>query len=119
MDSLHICLAGAFSAGPPIVTLLANNTPLLGSRSVIVGINGYSNIAGIITGQLFKAEYAPSYGYPLKASMILVLLGWLLCVTRRNVDTYTHVTNAAFSQVWLRFAHPIDASHQKSPILNE
>jgi hypothetical protein len=58
----HIYLAGAFSAGPLIVTWLANNTPLLGPRSVINGINGYSNIAGVIAGQLFKAQYAPSYG---------------------------------------------------------
>jgi hypothetical protein len=71
----HICLAGAFSAGPLIVTWLANNTPLLGPRSVIIGINGYSNIAGVIAGQLFKAQYAPSYGYPLKVTIILMAVG--------------------------------------------
>jgi hypothetical protein len=73
----HVCLAGAFSAGPLIVGWLANNTPLLGPRSLIIGINGYSNIAGVIAGQLFKAQYAPSYGYPLKITMILIGVGML------------------------------------------
>jgi predicted MFS family arabinose efflux permease len=50
----HVCLAGAFSAGPLIVGWLANNTPLLRPRSLIIGINSYSNIAGAIVGELFK-----------------------------------------------------------------
>jgi hypothetical protein len=42
---------------------------------VIIGINGYSNIAGVIAGQLFKAQYAPRYRYPLKVTMILMAVG--------------------------------------------
>lgn len=43
--------------------------------SVIIWINGYSNIAGAIAGQLFKAQYAPSYDFPLKVTMILMAVG--------------------------------------------
>lgn len=44
---------GDFAAGQLIVTWLANNAPLLGSRSIVI-----SNIAGVIAGQLFKEDYA-------------------------------------------------------------
>ncbi|PMD34967.1 MFS general substrate transporter [Hyaloscypha variabilis F] len=84
----HVCLAGAFSAGPLIVGWLANNTPLLGPRSLIIRINGYSNIAGVIAGQLFKAQYAPSYGYPLKITMILIGVGMLGFVGIRTAYMY-------------------------------
>jgi hypothetical protein len=86
----HICLAGAFSAGPLIVGWLANNTPLLGPRSLIIGINGYSNIAGVIAGQLFKVQYAPSYGFLLKVTMILVSVGMLRFLTIRGIYMYTN-----------------------------
>jgi hypothetical protein len=84
----HVCLVGAFSAGPLIVGWLANNTPLLGPRSLIIGINGYSNIAGVIAGQLFKAHYAPSYGYPLKITMILIAVGMLGFLGMRGAYMY-------------------------------
>jgi hypothetical protein len=44
---LHVCLAGAFAAGPLIASWLANNTPEAGVRPLVIGMNGYSNIAGV------------------------------------------------------------------------
>lgn len=98
--STHICLAGAFSAGPLIVGWLANNTPLLGPRSLIIGTNGYSNIAGVIAGQLFKAEYAPSYGFPLKVTMILVIVGMLGFLSMRGIYMYTNSWRAKKTADW-------------------
>ncbi|KAI5477464.1 MFS general substrate transporter [Pseudohyphozyma bogoriensis] len=82
---LHVCLAGAFVAGPLLVAWLAGNTPAPGSRAVIIGINGYSNIAGVIAGQLFKAQYAPSYKYPLTVTMILIVVGIVILLSMRLV----------------------------------
>jgi hypothetical protein len=74
---VHVCLAGAFNAGPLVVAWLAGNTPDRGVRAITIGkckidlcrsnfqinrmagINGYSNIAGVIAGQLFKVSYGP------------------------------------------------------------
>lgn len=72
---VHVCLAGAFTAGPLIVAWLAGNTPekvsdrknhcrgfadiFQAKRSIIIGMNGYSNLAGVIAGQLYKSKYAP------------------------------------------------------------
>lgn len=81
----HICLAGAFTAGPLIVAWLAGNTPDKGTRSIIIGMNGYSNIAGVIAGQLFKSSYAPSYHFPLVMTMILIAIGMLGFLMMRGV----------------------------------
>ncbi len=71
----HVCLSGAFASGPLVAVWLAGNTPWKGSRSFVLGLNGYSNLAGVIAGQLFKSAYAPSYKYPLTVTMILMAVG--------------------------------------------
>ncbi|KAL4966461.1 major facilitator superfamily domain-containing protein [Aspergillus stella-maris] len=81
----HVCLAGVFAGGPLVAVWLASNTPSKASRSVILGINGWSNLAGVIAGQLFKDEYAPSYKYPLIVTMILIAVGMVGFVAMRGV----------------------------------
>ncbi|KAL5362006.1 major facilitator superfamily domain-containing protein [Aspergillus floccosus] len=79
----HVCLAGVFAGGPLIAVWLAGNTPNKAARSVILGINGWSNLAGVIAGQLFKSSYAPSYRYPLIVTMILIAVGMVgFCAIR-------------------------------------
>lgn len=55
----HACMAGIFVGGPLIAVWLAGNTPWKGTRSVVLGVNGWSNIAGVIAGQVYKHKYAP------------------------------------------------------------
>jgi hypothetical protein len=86
----HVCLAGAFTAGPLAVAWLSGNTPLKGTRSIIIGINGYSNLAGVIAGQLFKVQYAPSYNYPLHATMIMIAVGMVGFLAIRGAYMYTN-----------------------------
>ncbi|GIZ48523.1 hypothetical protein CKM354_001157700 [Cercospora kikuchii] len=71
----HVCMAGVFVGGPLIAVLLAGNTPWKGTRSVIMGVNGWSNIAGVIAGQLFKSRYRPRYELPLIVTMIIMACG--------------------------------------------
>lgn len=79
----HVCLAGVFTGGPLIAVWLASNTPGKAARSIILGINGWSNLAGVIAGQLFKSSYAPSYRYPLIVTMILIAVGMVgFCAMR-------------------------------------
>lgn len=56
----HVCMAGVFVGGPLIAVWLAGNTPWKGTRSVMLGVNGWSNLAGVIAGQIFKSRYGPS-----------------------------------------------------------
>ncbi|KPI44477.1 putative transporter [Cyphellophora attinorum] len=79
----HVCLAGVFVGGPLIAVWLAGNTPWKGSRSVILGINGWSNLAGVIAGQLFKKRFAPRYETPLFATIGIMVAGMLgFCIIR-------------------------------------
>jgi hypothetical protein len=71
----HVCLAGIFASGPLVAVWLAGNTPWKSTRSFVLGLNGWSNLAGIIAGQIYKAQYAPSYKYPLTVTMILIAIG--------------------------------------------
>lgn len=79
----HVCLAGVFAGGPLVAVWLASNTPGKAARSIILGINGWSNLAGVIAGQLFKSSYAPGYRYPLIVTMILIAVGMVgFCAMR-------------------------------------
>ncbi|KAI6889627.1 hypothetical protein KC359_g291 [Hortaea werneckii] len=71
----HVCMAGVFAGGPLLAVWLAGNTPDKNTRSVIMGVNGWSNIAGVIAGQIFKSRYAPRYEIPLIVTMCLMAFG--------------------------------------------
>ncbi|GAA5889544.1 hypothetical protein JCM6882_007065 [Rhodosporidiobolus microsporus] len=73
---LFVCLGGAFVGGPCILAWLAGNTPVTSTRALVIGINGYSNLAGVIAGQLYKTSaYGPTYKFSLKITMILMAIG--------------------------------------------
>jgi hypothetical protein len=67
----HVCMSGVFAGGPLIAVWLAGNTPWKGTRSVILGVNGWSNLAGVIAGQIFKSRYAPRCKFPDQPSQQL------------------------------------------------
>ncbi len=43
---------------------LANNTPAPGKRALILGLNGWGNLAGVIGAQIFVPKEAPRYHTP-------------------------------------------------------
>lgn len=58
---LTVCAAGV-SAPPLLVAAqLANMSPNARIRSVVMGINGFANVGGVISGQVFQSKYAPAY----------------------------------------------------------
>ncbi|KAF1986240.1 MFS general substrate transporter [Aulographum hederae CBS 113979] len=74
---LHFCLAGAGASGSLVAAWLIDNTPDRAVRSVVIGINGWSNLAGVISGQLFRKQYAPGYRMPLGVTLAIVIVGML------------------------------------------
>lgn len=74
---LVILLAGTFIASPITAAWLAGNTPEPGKRTVVIGINGWGNLAGIIGSQLFLAKYGPTYHFPLVITLILVAIAFV------------------------------------------
>ncbi|KAI5468164.1 major facilitator superfamily domain-containing protein [Mariannaea sp. PMI_226] len=76
---LCILLFGCYVSAPLTVAWLSGNTPEPGKRTLILGANGFGNLAGIIGSQIFAAKYGPSYKTSFYVSLgiaIVALLGY-------------------------------------------
>lgn len=72
--SLCVLLSGSFIASPLTVAWLSNNTPEPGKRAILLGINGWGNLAGVFSALLFTPEDAKSaYVRPFIITLICVL----------------------------------------------
>lgn len=60
--SLTLLISGAYTASPLTVAWLSDNTPSPGKRALLLGINGWGNLAGVISALLFSPRYAET-GY--------------------------------------------------------
>ncbi|KAJ4304605.1 hypothetical protein N0V90_000131 [Kalmusia sp. IMI 367209] len=60
--ALNVLLSGTFIASPLTVAWISGNTPSPGKRALLLGINGWGNLAGVFSTMLFKPRYAKS-GY--------------------------------------------------------
>jgi hypothetical protein len=74
---LVVLLAGTFIAAPITVAWLAGNTPEPGKRAVVLGINGWGNLGGIIGSELYLSKYGPDYHFPLKVTAGLIAISWV------------------------------------------
>ncbi|KAK4541430.1 hypothetical protein LTR36_008031 [Oleoguttula mirabilis] len=71
--SLCILLSGSFIASPLTVAWLTNNTPEPGKRAILLGINGWGNLAGVFSALLFTpADDATGYIRPFIVTLICV-----------------------------------------------
>ncbi|PKS11724.1 hypothetical protein jhhlp_001712 [Lomentospora prolificans] len=96
----HVCMAGVFVGGPLIAVWLAGNTPWKGTRSVILGVNGWSNLAGVIAGQIFKSKYAPRYETPLFITMGIMAFGALGLIFIRVMYMWENKRRSAEIASW-------------------
>ncbi|CAK1354201.1 putative transporter [Cercospora beticola] len=69
--SLCVLLSGSFIASPLTVAWLANNTPEPGKRAILLGINGWGNLAGVFVSILFTPADKEA-GYVRSFSILLV-----------------------------------------------
>ena len=70
--ALNVLLSGTFVASPLTVAWISGNTPSPGKRALLLGINGWGNLAGCVSALLFRKKYA-SNGY-------IVPFWWTLCL---------------------------------------
>lgn len=89
---LLILLSGTFISSPLTSAWLSGNTPEPGKRVVVLAINGWGNLSGIIGSELFLAQYGPDYKYPLTVTlglMVAAFFGYaLLHVLLRLVNRW-------------------------------
>ncbi|KAJ4360683.1 uncharacterized protein N0V89_001250 [Didymosphaeria variabile] len=76
--ALNVLLSGTFIASPLTVAWISGNTPSPGKRALLLGINGWGNLAGVLSAMLFKPKY--------EASGYIVPFWWTLaCVSAAAV----------------------------------
>jgi MFS family permease len=56
--ALNVLLSGTFIASPLTVAWISGNTPSPGKRALLLGINGWGNLAGLFSALLFQPKYA-------------------------------------------------------------
>ncbi|KAJ9606447.1 hypothetical protein H2200_009408 [Cladophialophora chaetospira] len=77
---LCILLFGSYVSAPLTVAWLSGNTPEPGKRALVLGVNGFGNLSGVIGSQLFRPSYAPDYLIPFYVTLAFIavaLAGYL------------------------------------------
>lgn len=76
--SLCVLLSGSFVASPLTVAWLTNNTPEPGKRAILLGINGWGNLAGVFSALLFTPEDEQTgYVQPFVVTLFCVLVAFV------------------------------------------
>lgn len=75
--ALCVLLSGTFVASPLTIAWLTNNIPEPGKRSVVLGINGWGNAAGILSSVLFAPQFAPTYELPFFVTLLCIALAFV------------------------------------------
>jgi hypothetical protein len=78
---------------PFILLIIFSHVSLApGKRSLVIGVNGFGNLAGVIGSQLFRSEFGPTYLVPLHATLGFIafsLVGYIAYrFTLRAVNKY-------------------------------
>lgn len=83
--SLCVLLSGSFIASPLTVAWLANNTPAPGKRAILLGINGWGNLAGVFVAVLFTpADEKKGYIRPFTILLVCVMISFVGFVAFRT-----------------------------------
>ncbi|KAI6812177.1 MFS general substrate transporter [Hortaea werneckii] len=76
--SLCVLISGSFIASPLSVAWLTNNTPEPGKRAILLGINGWGNLAGVFSSLLFTPDQDESgYVRPFLVTLVCVLAAFV------------------------------------------
>lgn len=71
--ALCILLSGSFIASPLTVAWLSTNIPEPGKRAIVLGVNGWGNLAGVLSSLLFSPRFrASGYRLPLGVTLVAV-----------------------------------------------
>ncbi|KAJ0338515.1 hypothetical protein COL922a_005519 [Colletotrichum nupharicola] len=91
-----------YVAAPLTVAWLSGNNPEPGKRAIVLGANGFGNLAGVIGAQLYRDRYKPNYRLPFYVTLGFVaaaLVGYLsyrfilVRVNRRKIEILRQKTS--------------------------
>lgn len=76
--SLCVLLSGSFVPSPLTVAWLSGNIPQPGKRAIILGVNGWGNLAGVLAALLFAPRWRDNgYRVPLSITLGFVVFSFL------------------------------------------
>ncbi|KAL4936396.1 hypothetical protein BDV06DRAFT_216710 [Aspergillus oleicola] len=74
---LFVIMIGAGSVNPLTAAWLIDNTPDKVTRSTVMGLFGWKNVAGVIAGQVYLSKYGPGYRASICITLGIVAFGLL------------------------------------------
>ncbi|KAF2125647.1 MFS general substrate transporter [Dothidotthia symphoricarpi CBS 119687] len=84
--ALNVLVSGNYIASPLTVAWIADNTPQPGKRALLLGINGWGNLAGVLSAMLFRPRFADKgYIVPFCVTLACVAcaaVGYILFLRR-------------------------------------
>jgi len=99
--SLVVLLSGSFVASPLTVAWLTNNIPDPGKRSIVLGINGWGNLAGVIAAIIFSPRFEKDgYIVPFWITLACVLVSFVGFVAFRIVIVRTNHQREKIARKW-------------------
>lgn len=88
--ALNVLLSGTYIASPLTVAWISGNTSSPGKRAILLGINGWGNLAGILAAVMFRPKYAESgYALPFALTLCCIALsaiGFVLFLRRLQTE---------------------------------
>jgi MFS family permease len=97
---LCVAMIGAGTPNPLVAAWLSSNTPDKATRAIVMGLFGWANLAGVVAGQIWLSEYAPTYRVPLMITMILVAIGIVGFLFMRGVYMYANYKRRRLVATW-------------------
>ncbi|KAH7013237.1 major facilitator superfamily domain-containing protein [Ilyonectria destructans] len=78
--ALCLLLSGIYVSAPLTIAWLSGNTPEPGKRSLVLGVNGFGNLGGVIGAQLYRPKFSPDYHVPFYTTigfLVVAFIGYL------------------------------------------
>jgi predicted MFS family arabinose efflux permease len=95
---LCILLFGSYISAPLTVAWLSGNNPEPGKRSLVLGVNGFGNLAGVVGAQLYRKRYAPRYLVPFYATLGFVAVALLGYAAYRCILSRVNARKVAWAR---------------------
>lgn len=97
--SLCLLLSGSFVPSPLTVAWLSDNLPQPGKRAIILGVNGWGNLAGVLAALLFAPRWRSNeYRVPLFVTLGFVVFSFLGFVVLEFMLTRLNAARAKASK---------------------
>lgn len=113
--ALCVLLGGSFVASPLTIAWFTGNIEEPGKRAVVLGINGWGNLAGVFSSLLFAPKYAPDYQTPFFVTLSLVMVAFVGFMLFRKLLLEENKKRQRLVANWDTGAIETEAVHGRGP----